>query len=134
MAPHSLPRFLPGADGSDPLFGAVVVTALLLFMGLGIAYFRLHAVPERLAHKSNHMQLQAIAVLAVLALFTHNNVFWVAALLLSVVRIPDFLTPVNSIADSLARIAGDGRPDKTEAPAALDKQAPVTGDKSDSED
>lgn len=120
LAPHSLPRFIAGPDGSDPLFTAVVVLAILLFMGLGVLYFRLHAVPERIAHKHNNTQLQAIAVLAVLALFTHNNVFWVAALLLSIVRFPDFLSPINSIAESLAALARrDSPPDKAgQAPAA----------------
>jgi hypothetical protein len=74
-------------------------------MAIGIIYLKLHAIPERLAHKHNNTQLQVIAVLAILALLTHNNIFWFAALLLSVIRIPDFSTPINSIADSLKRIA-----------------------------
>ena len=49
--------------------------------------------------------MQLIAVLAVLALFTHNNAFWVLALLLAVVRVPDFSTPLNSIAASLEKMS-----------------------------
>jgi hypothetical protein len=74
-------------------------------MVVGNMYFKLHAIPERMAHKHNNTQLQFITVLALLALFTHNNIFWVAALLLAVVRLPDFSTPINSIAESLARLA-----------------------------
>lgn len=104
LAPHELPRFLPSADGSDPLMTAVIILLIVIFLLLGNLYLKLHSMPERLAHRKNHTQLQIITVLALLALFTHNNVFWVAALLLAVVRFPDYLTPLQSIADSLARI------------------------------
>lgn len=36
---------------------------------------------------------------------THNNVFWVGALMLAVVRFPDFITPNNSIDQSLKTLA-----------------------------
>lgn len=48
---------------------------------------------------------------------THNNIFWVAALVLAVVELPDFLTPLKSIAKSLATIAQSKEqktPEKTE--------------------
>ena len=108
LAPHHLPKFIPGADGSDPLFMAVLIFLVVLLMAIGIFYLKLHAIPERMAHKQNNTQLQGIAVLAILALLTHNNFFWFAALLLSVIRLPDFSTPINSIADSLKRIADKG--------------------------
>ena len=105
LAPEHLPRFIGGPDGSDPLFTVVIVLLVALLMVVGNLYFKLHAVPERMAHKHNNTQLQFITMLTILALFTHNNVFWVAALLLAVVRLPDFTTPINSIAKSLAKIA-----------------------------
>jgi hypothetical protein len=46
-----------------------------------------------------------VAVLSLLALFTHNAAFWVAALLLALIPVPDFWTPLASMADSLARMA-----------------------------
>lgn len=75
LAPHHLPRFISGPDGSDPLFSVVVVLILVLGLVLGVVYFKLHALPERMAHRKNSTQLQLIAVLAILALLTHNNVF-----------------------------------------------------------
>ena len=105
LAPEHLPRFIGGPDGSDPLFTVVIVLLVALLMVVGNLYFKLHAVPERMAHKHNNTQLQFITMLTILALFTHNNVFWVAALLLAVVRLPDLTTPINSIAKSLAKIA-----------------------------
>ena len=35
------------------------------------------------------------------ALLTHNNYFFIGALLLAAVRFPDWTTPLNSIAKSL---------------------------------
>ena len=106
LAPHTMPRYLPGPDGSDPLFTIVVILLVTLGLVLGALYFKLHALPERMAHRKNSTQMQLIAVLAILALLTHNNVFWVAALLLAVVRLPDLVTPINSIDQSLRELAG----------------------------
>ncbi len=41
-----------------------------------------------------------------LALFTHNHLFWVIGLLLAMVDLPDFGTPLRSIAGSVEKIAG----------------------------
>jgi hypothetical protein len=106
LAPEHLPLFINPSDGSDPLFTMVLWLLVVLLMTIGVLYLKLHALPERMAHRQSSTQLQFIAVLAVLALFTHNNIFWVAALLLSVVRLPDYLTPINSIAASLSQLAG----------------------------
>jgi hypothetical protein len=108
-APHHLPNFLPGSDGSDPLFTAVVVIVIALLMAVGVFYFRLHSLPEQMAERRNSTQILLISVLALLALFTHNNAFWILALLLAVIRIPDFLTPLNTIASSLERLAADAK-------------------------
>lgn len=104
LAPHHLPRYLAG-DGSDPLFTVVVVLLILVLLVVGNLYFKLHALPEQMAHKRNATQLQIVAVLALLALFTHNNVFWIAALLLAVVELPDYATPLRAMAASLDKIA-----------------------------
>jgi multisubunit Na+/H+ antiporter MnhF subunit len=109
LAPHELPAFLPAADGSDSLMTMVVILLCLLLLVVGNFYLKLHALPERMAHRKSHTQLQIITVLALLALFTHNNIFWVAALLLAVVKFPDYITPLNSIAKSLAALAKDTR-------------------------
>ena len=104
LAPEHLPRYIGTPDGGDPLFTVVTWLLIILLLAIGNFYLKLHALPERMAHRQNSTQLQFIAVLAVLALFTHNNIFWVAALLLSVVRLPDFLTPLNTIADGVKKL------------------------------
>ncbi|MEW2912431.1 hypothetical protein [Leisingera sp. JC11] len=104
MASGHVPAYLPGPDGSDPLFTFMAVTTILLILGIGALYLTLHAIPEKMAHTDNHTQFQVIGILALLALFTHNNLFWVAALLLAAFRMPDFLTPIQSIAASLEEL------------------------------
>jgi len=44
-------------------------------------------------------------VLGLISLFTHMHIFWVAGLLLALIDLPDFGTPMRSIADSVERIA-----------------------------
>lgn len=111
MAPEHLPRFFAAADGSDYLMTVMVFFLIFVIVGLGVAYFTLHALPERMAHKGSSTQLQLISILAILALFTHNNIFWVAALVLAAFRPPDIVTPLQTIADTLQKLAAKGRDD-----------------------
>jgi hypothetical protein len=73
---------------------------------VGTLYWKLHSLPERMAHKSHKLQFEIVAVLGLLALFTHIHLFWVAGLLLAMIDLPDFSTPLRSIAGSVATIAG----------------------------
>jgi len=108
MAPEHLPSFLPGADGSDPLFTGITIFVIALILGVGALYFTLHSLPEKMAHEANSTQFQVVGILTLLALFTHNNIFWVVAILLAAFRVPDFLTPLRSIAESLQEISKRG--------------------------
>lgn len=105
-APHHLPAFVTGPGGSDWLMTAMAVFLLVSVLSVGLIYLKLHALPEHMAHRTNKVQLQFVAVLGLLALFTHNHVFWIAALLLALVELPNFSTPLNSIALSLERLSG----------------------------
>jgi len=105
LAPAHAPSYLANADGSDPLFTVVAIFTIALIIGIGALYLTLHALPERMAHTGNHAQFQVIGILALLALFTHNNLFWVVAILIAAFRMPDFLTPLRSIARSLQAMA-----------------------------
>jgi hypothetical protein len=105
-APHFLPFFITAPGETDVLLTGVVVFLVVAVMSLGIMYFWLHSIPERLAHGASKTQFQLVAVMSLLALFTHNNAFWVGALLLALIPIPDFWTPLAMMADSLAKMAG----------------------------
>ena len=118
LAPHTLPPFVGAADGSDPLFSAIIFIVILAVLGVGVFYLKLHAIPEQLAHKHGNTQSQLIMVLALLALFTHNNIFWVAALILALLKLPDFLTPINSISESLKKLA----PEEADTPVGALEQ------------
>ena len=117
LAPHTLPPFVGAADGSDPLFSAIIFIVILAVLGVGVFYLKLHAIPEQLAHKHGNTQSQLIMVLALLALFTHNNIFWVAALILALLKLPDFLTPINSISESLKKLT----PEEADAPTVIEQ-------------
>lgn len=106
LAPHHLPIFVPLPGGSDWLMTTMAVFLLVAVLSVGLIYLKLHALPEHMAHRTNKVQLQFVAVLALLALFTHNHIFWIAALLLALVELPDFSTPMNSIAISLEKLSG----------------------------
>lgn len=115
-----LPFFITAPGETDGLFVGVAVFVLLCVVAIGILYFKLHALPEHLAHRGQKVQMEIVAVLALIALFTHNHAFWIAGLLLALIPLPDFLTPLTSIAQSLDRVAAAA------APAAPAQQTPST--------
>ena len=75
LAPRGLPSYIGRADGSDPLFTAVVFILIAGLTGVTVLYFKLHSIPEHPAQEQNNTQTQLIIVLTVLTLFTHNNLF-----------------------------------------------------------
>src|SRR5262249_57090362 len=69
-------------------------------------FLRLHTLPERIAHRRHRLQFEIVAVLGLIALFTHMHIFWIAGLLLALIDLPDFGTPLNRIAGSAEKLAG----------------------------
>jgi hypothetical protein len=108
-APHYLPSFITVPGASDWLMTVMAFFLLAVILSVGLLYLKLHALPEHMAHRTNKVQLQFVAVLCLIALFTHNHVFWIAGLLLAMIELPDFSTPANSIALSLERLSGRDR-------------------------
>ncbi|YBW40135.1 hypothetical protein ACMYR2_2663 [Nitrobacter sp. TKz-YC01] len=105
MAPHHLPFYLAPGDGTDISLVVMGIFLVAILVGVGTLYLRLHSLPERMAHKSEKLQFEIVAVLGLLALFTHIHLFWVAGLLLAMIDIPDFGTPLRRIAGSVEKIA-----------------------------
>ena len=116
MAPHHLPFFLAPGSGTDTLMVVMGLFLLGTILWVGTLYWKLHSLPERMAHKSQKLQFELVAVLGLISLFTHMHIFWVAGLLLALIDIHDFGTPLRSIADSVERIA-DATPGEDEPPA-----------------
>jgi hypothetical protein len=105
-APHHLPVFITAPGGADVLMVVVAVFLVLTVLAVGLLFLRLHTLPERIAHKGHKLQFEIVAVLGLLALFTHMHIFWVAGLLLALIDIPDFGGTFNRMAGSLEKIAG----------------------------
>ena len=113
-APHHLPAFITAPGDTDILMVVVGIVLIGSVLVVGNLYLHLHTMPERMAHKSQKLQFEIVAVLGLLALFTHNHLFWVIGLFLAMVDLPDFGTPLRRIAGSVEKIAGDP-PDGDEA-------------------
>ena len=105
-SPHQLPFFLPGADGTDTLLTVIAVFLVVTVAIVGVLFLRLHTLPERMAHKSQKLQFEIVAVLGLIALFTHMHIFWIAGLLLALIDLPDFSSPLRRIAGSAEKVAG----------------------------
>ena len=84
----------------------MAVVLVIAVLAIGLLFLRLHTLPERIAHKGHKLQFEIVAVLGLLALFTHVHLFWVAGLLLALIDIPDFGGPLGRMAGSLEKIAG----------------------------
>lgn len=105
-ASHHLPSFITAPGETDIL---MVVTAVILaasILGFGILFFRLHHLPEQMAHGAKRVQLEIVSVLCLIGLLTHIHAFWVAALLLALIDIPDFGGWLARIAGAVEKMAG----------------------------
>src|ERR1700741_2666640 len=111
MMPHHLPFYVAKPGETDVLMIVMGIFLILAILGVGNIYLRLHSLPERMAHKGQKRQFEIVAVLGLIALFTHIHIFWIAALLLALIDLPDFSTPLSRIAGSVEKIAD------TEGPA-----------------
>ena len=114
-ASDHLPWFITAPEKSDALFVFTTIVVIGAVLGLGLLFFRLHSLPERLGHKK--LQFEIVAVLGLLSLFTHVHAFWVAGLLLAVIDLPDFLTPLRRIATSAEKLSGaESQPEMVSEP------------------
>src|SRR5215471_3626073 len=104
-ASEHLPSFITSPGQTDIL---MVVTAVILaasILGFGILFFRLHNLPEQMAHKSKKAQLEIVSLLCLIGLLTHIHAFWIAALLLAFIDLPDFPGWLGRIAGAVEKMA-----------------------------
>jgi hypothetical protein len=107
-ASQHLPSFITAPGETDILMVVLSVILVLAILMFGSVFFRLHSLPERIAHKSHKLQFEIVAVLCLISLFTHIHLFWVAGLLLALIDIPDFGGSLSRIAGSTEKLAGIG--------------------------
>jgi multisubunit Na+/H+ antiporter MnhF subunit len=105
IAPHILPGFITAPGETDRLLVIMAIFLLAVVIAFLLLFLRLHTLPERMAHKSQKLQFEIVAVLGLLALFTHNHIFWVAGLMLALIDFPDFGGPLGRMAESLEELA-----------------------------
>jgi hypothetical protein len=105
-ATHHLPFFVTPPGETDTLMVALAFFLVASVVGFGVFYFRLHSLPEHLAHKSKKIQAELVALLCLISLFTHMHIFWIIALVLAFIELPDFGGPLNRIAGSTEKLAG----------------------------
>jgi len=109
--------FITAPGETDILMVVVAVFLVAAVLAVGLLFLRLHTLPERIAHKSHKLQFEIVAVLGLLALFTHMHIFWVAGLLLALIDIPDVGGWFGRIAGSVEKIADNssrgGLPEKS---------------------
>ena len=119
-AAHNLPAFITPPGDTDVLMVVMAVFLGLAVVSFGVLYFRLHSLPEQIAHKGQKVQFEIVAILGLISLFTHMHIFWIAGLLLAFIDLPDFGGFLGRIAGSVERMAGvkpgagaEGVPDRT---------------------
>jgi hypothetical protein len=105
-ASHNLPSFITAPAETDVLMVVMAVFLAVSVLMFGVLFFWLHSLPERMAHRSHKLQFEIVAVLCLISLFTHMHIFWIAGLLLALIDLPDFGTPLSRIARSAEKIAG----------------------------
>ena len=122
IATTHLPFFITAPGETDVLFNVTLVFVVACIILTGVVFLTIHSLPERMAHKSKKILLDLIALLCLLALLTHEHLFWFAAIVLAFIDIPDFLSPVNRIAKSVETMARQEADDKPEdrSPASLE--------------
>ena len=113
-APEHLPWFITAPGATDVLYVVTTIVVVAAVVLLGVLFFWLHSLPERMGHKK--LQFEIVAVLGLISLFTHMHIFWILGLLLALVDLPDIVTPLRRIASSSEKLAGIDRSNSEPTP------------------
>lgn len=118
FAASHMPPFITPPGETDILLVVMALVLIGAVLAVGVFFFWLHSLPERLVHNSTKVHFDIVAALGLLSLFTHIHLFWVVALLLALVKIPmpNFSGLLGRIAGSLEKIAAT-------APGKVDTQS-----------
>lgn len=114
MTPEYLPWFITAPGATDNLYVVTIIIVVVATVLIGVLFFWLHSLPERMGHRK--LQFEVVSVLALLSLFTGEHMFWIAGLLLALVDLPDFVTPLRRIARASEKIAGEQNENKNDLP------------------
>ena len=80
-----LPFWVTPPGETDGFLIVVGVLLVVILLGFGALYFTIQAIPDRMAAGAHKIQMQLVGVLGLISLFTLNNAFWIAAILIAAV-------------------------------------------------
>ena len=86
-----LPFWVTAPGETDGFLIVVGLLLVLVLLGFGALYFTVQAIPDRMAAGAHKVQMQLVGVLGLLSLFTLNNAFWIAAILIAAVPLHEIL-------------------------------------------
>ncbi|MFY0660934.1 MAG: hypothetical protein JXR15_10605 [Shimia sp.] len=109
-----LPFFVVAPGGTDFLMLGIGIFLVVILLGLGALYFTVQAIPDRMASGSHKIQMQIVGILGVISLFTMNNAFWIAGILLAAIPFHELFP------DHFARV--DQALAEREAPPVIDDE------------
>ena len=126
VAHEYLPFYITGPGETDILFGAVAISLVAILIGFGALYFTIQAIPDRIVEGAGKAQMQVVGLLGLISLFTMNNAYWIAAILLAAVRIPDIVSPLKEIARAKTQgtepVPAEGPPVMASEPAPAEQE------------
>ena len=85
------PFWLTAPGETDVFLIAVGIALMLVLLGFGALYFTVQAIPERMAAGTHKAQMQVVGILGLISLFTLNNAYWIAAILLAAIPLHEIL-------------------------------------------
>ncbi|NOD75662.1 MULTISPECIES: hypothetical protein [unclassified Ruegeria] len=80
-----LPLWVTPPGETDGFLIVVGLVLVMVLLGFGALYFTVQAIPDRMAAGAHKVQMQLVGVLGLISLFTLNNAFWIAAILIAAV-------------------------------------------------
>lgn len=111
----NLPFFVTQPGSTDVLMLAIGVLLVAALLGVGTLYFTVQTIPDRMASGSHKIQMQLVGLLGVISLFTMNNAFWIAGILLAAIPFHElFPKHFATITNAFDAPKDDPVPDPTE--------------------
>lgn len=94
-----LPFWVTGPEQTDGFMWVVAVVMVAVLIGFGALYFTVQAIPDRMATGAHKIQIQLVSVLGLVSLFTMNNAFWIAAILIAAVPLHEVFPAFRQTSD-----------------------------------
>ena len=135
LSPEALERLPFWVTAPGDTDGFLIVVGLFLvavLLGFGALYFTIQAIPDKMAAGAHKVQMQLVGILGLISLFTMNNAFWIAAILVAAVPLHEIL-PLRTAVEGAASDELEEPESKMEEPALIegDEEGDTTENKND---